>query len=144
MFGKVSSRLTTRERVQRTDRRGDERMVSQTSVNDETKHRVKSASVGEKKKRSYSTPRRPMERRRLFSSSARLTLTSSGVFYSSCFCTHAARQTFCIHAIAQANNDFGRQSILYHHHILRVWSYPPHFSFEKNSIIFSKALSSKR
>ena len=109
-------------------------MVSQTSVNDETKRRAfKSASVGEKKKRSYSTPRRPMERRRL-SSSARLTLTSS-VFYSSCFCTHAARQTFCIHA-AQAN-DFGRQSILYHHHILRVWSYPPHFSFEKNSIIFS-------
>lgn len=143
MFGKVSSRLTTRERVQRTDRRGDERMVSQTSVNDETKRRAfKSASVGEKKKRSYSTPRRP-ERRRLFSSSARLTLTSSGVFYSSCFCTHAARQTFCIHA-AQAN-DFGRQSILYHHHILpRVWSYPPHFSFEKNSIFFSKALSSKR
>ena len=142
MFGKVSSRLTTRERVQRTDRRGDERMVSQTSVNDETKRRAfKSASVGEKKKRSYSTPRRP-ERRRLFSSSARLTLASSGVFYSSCFCTHAARQTFCIHA-AQAN-DFGRQSILYHHHILRVWSYPPHFSFEKNSIIFSKALSSKR
>ena len=136
MFGKVSSRLTTRERVQRTDRRGDERMVSQTSVNDETKHRVKSASVGEKKKSSYSTPRRP-ERRRL-SSSARLTLTSS-VFYSSCFCTHAARQTFCIHA-AQAN-DFGRQSILYHHHILRVWSYPPHFSFEKNSIIFSKTSS---
>ena len=138
MFGKVSSRLTTRERVQRTDRRGDERMVSQTSVNDETKHRVKSASIGEKKKSSYSTPRRP-ERRRLFSSSARLTLTSSGVFYSSCFCTHAARQTFCIHA---AQNDFGRQST-YHHHI-RVWSYPPHFSFEKNSIIFIKALSSKR
>ena len=51
MFGKVSSRLTTRERVQRTDRRGDERMVSQTSVNDETKRRAfKSASVGEKKK----------------------------------------------------------------------------------------------
>ena len=40
-------------------------MVSQTSVNDETKHRVKSASVGEKKKSSYSTPRRP-ERRKTF------------------------------------------------------------------------------
>ena len=41
-------------------------MVSQTSVNDETKRRAfKSASVGEKKKRSYSTPRRP-ERRKTF------------------------------------------------------------------------------
>ena len=48
MFGKVSSRLTTRERVQRTDRRGDERMVSQTSVNETKQSHRESIHDGEK------------------------------------------------------------------------------------------------